>query len=161
MRVELGAGVALTISGVQMTSYFMTIPEAVQLVLQASTLGSHGDIYMLDMGDPVKITDLARKLITMSGLTPFKDVEVKFVGNRGGEKIHEQLWKQGASIEETQFPRVFKILAESVPVNFTGEVSTLQELAASHREKEVLEALRALPINFTSERRAQAASAAR
>ena len=158
---QIAAGEPLTITDEQMTRYFITIPEAVQLVLQASTLGSHGDIYMLDMGDPVKITDLARKLITMSGLTPFKDVEVKFVGNRGGEKIHEQLWKQGASIEETQFPRVFKILAENIPGNFAREVITLQELATSHREKEVLEALRALPINFTSERRAQAASAAR
>jgi len=156
---QIAAGEPLTITDEQMTRYFMTIPEAVQLVLQASTLGSHGDIYMLDMGNPVKITDLARKLITMSGLTPFKDVAVKFVGNRGGEKIHEQLWKQGASIEETQFPRVLKILAEAIPGNFAHEVSRLQALAASHKEKEVLEALRALPINFRAERRAQAAIA--
>ena len=148
---QIAAGEALTITDEQMTRYFMTIPEAVQLVLQASTLGSEGDIYMLDMGDPVKITDLAKKLITMSGLTPYKDVAVKFVGIRTGEKIHEQLWQHGSSVVQTPFSRVFKIQAEAVPNGFQGLVEDLRALAIAHQDKEVFDALCSMPINFSHE----------
>ncbi len=156
---QIAAGEPLTITDEQMTRYFMTIPEAVQLVLQASTLGSNGDIYVLDMGDPVKITDLARKLITMSGLTPNKDIPIQFVGIRTGEKIHEQLWKHGAAITKTQFSRVFKIQAEPIPNSFQKLVQDLHQLALVHNDGEVYKALRAMPINFSQKGKTRAASA--
>lgn len=83
--------------------------KAVQLVLQAATLGSNGEIYMLDIGDPVKITTLARRLIEMSGLRPGEDIEIRFVGVRPGKKLQEQLWTDSAIVTPTSFPRVLSI----------------------------------------------------
>ena len=100
---QIANGGPVTITDAEMTRYFMTIPEAVHLILQASTIGSNGDIYMLDMGDAVKITELATRLIEMSGLRPGHDVEIKFVGTRPGEKLHEQLWTDATQVTPTSF----------------------------------------------------------
>jgi len=81
---QIACGGPVTITDAEMTRYFMTIPEAVQLVLQAASIGSNGEIYMLDMGNPVKIMALARRLIELSGLRPDKDIEIRIVGSRPG-----------------------------------------------------------------------------
>src|SRR6202030_2675160 len=94
---QIAAGEPITITHEEMTRYFMTIPEAVKLVLQAATLASTGDIYMLDMGDPVKIVDLAKKLIQVAGLGPGEDIPIKVGGTRPGEKLPEQLWREDSS----------------------------------------------------------------
>jgi len=145
---QIAAGGPITITDEHMTRYFMTIPEASQLVLQAASLASDGDIYMLDMGDPVKITSLARKLIQLAGLRPDKDIEIRFVGTRPGEKISEQLWHTDAQVEPTEFLRVLAVKAELPPGDFSRAVSALEQAAQARKEAAVLQALRQMPIGF-------------
>src|SRR5215471_16166195 len=90
-----------------MRRYFMTIPEAAQLVIQAGTMGNGGEIFVLDMGEPVKIADLARDLITLSGLTPDEDIEIQFTGLRPGEKLFEELSVDAEHADTTRHPKIF------------------------------------------------------
>jgi FlaA1/EpsC-like NDP-sugar epimerase len=145
---QIAAGGPVTITHEEMTRYFMTIPEAVQLVIQAATLGSRGDVYMLDMGNPVKIMDLARRIIEMSGLRPDKDIEIRVVGARPGEKIHEQLWYDESRVRATDFPRVFSVRASNVPDDFENGLLTLEEAAHSCEDRLVRQHLQQLPIDF-------------
>jgi len=84
----------------------MTIPEASQLVLQAATMGLGGEIFVLDMGEPVKIVDLARELITLSGFRPGEDIEIIFTGPRPGEKLFEELSIKGENMQPTRHPKI-------------------------------------------------------
>jgi len=145
---QIAEGGPITITHQDMTRYFMTIREAVYLVLQAATLASTGDVYMLDMGDPVKITDLAARLIMLSGLQPGKDIEIKFVGVRPGEKIHEQLWFEESLVRQTNFPRILAVQARPVPARFEAAVQQLEEAALARDDELVFEQLAALPIDF-------------
>jgi FlaA1/EpsC-like NDP-sugar epimerase len=104
-------------------------------VLQATTLGSNGEIYMLDMGDPVKITSLARRLIEMSGLRPGYDIEIKFVGIRPGEKLHEQLWSDSATVNPTSFPSVLRIDPLPPPTDFEQELAALETIALTRNDE--------------------------
>jgi FlaA1/EpsC-like NDP-sugar epimerase len=90
-----------------MRRYFMTIPEASQLVMQAGAMGQGGEIFILDMGEPVRIVDLARDLITLSGLRPGEDVEIEFTGVRPGEKLFEELATDAEHADKTKHPKVF------------------------------------------------------
>src|SRR5690606_32496906 len=97
-RRQIAVGGPVTVTDERMTRYFMTIPEASQLVLQAGAMGSDGDIFVLDMGEPVRIVDLAREMITLSGLRVGEDIEIKFTGIRPGEKLYEELSVLGENI---------------------------------------------------------------
>jgi len=106
-KEQIAAGGPVTVTHPEMKRYFMTIPEASQLVLQAGAMGQGGEIFILDMGQPVKIADLARDLITLSGLTPGVDVEIQFSGVRPGEKLFEELAVDDEAAEKTVHPKIF------------------------------------------------------
>ena len=106
-RAQIEAGGPVAVTDPQMTRYFMTIPEAVQLVLQAGALATPGSVYFLDMGQPVRIAQLAEDMIRLSGLRPHVDVEIRYTGVRPGEKLFEELATGGEDTQPTAHPKVF------------------------------------------------------
>jgi FlaA1/EpsC-like NDP-sugar epimerase len=106
-RKQIRDGGPITVTHPDMTRYFMTIPEAVQLVTQAAALSQGGEIFILDMGQPVRIVDLAHDLIRLSGLEPDRDIEVRFSGIRPGEKLFEELSTASEGIQRTAHPKIF------------------------------------------------------
>jgi FlaA1/EpsC-like NDP-sugar epimerase len=106
-REQIARGGPVTVTDPEMKRYFMTIPEASQLVLQAGAIGAGGEIFVLDMGEPVKVVDLARDLITLSGLRPEEDIEIVFTGMRPGEKLFEELSTAEEHVDQTTHPKIF------------------------------------------------------
>jgi FlaA1/EpsC-like NDP-sugar epimerase len=106
-REQIEKGGPVTVTHPEMVRYFMTIPEAAQLVLQAGALGDGGEIFVLDMGAPVKILDLAKDMIRLSGLRPFEDIDIVFSGVRPGEKLYEELGTDGEAVTKTRHPKIF------------------------------------------------------
>jgi FlaA1/EpsC-like NDP-sugar epimerase len=106
-KEQIARGGPVTVTHPEMKRYFMTIPEACQLVLQAGAMGKGGEIFILDMGEPVKVVDLATDLIRLSGLVPNEDIEIKFTGMRPGEKLFEELSVDGESVDKTVHPKIY------------------------------------------------------
>ncbi len=106
-REQILKGEAITVTDKAMTRYFMTIPEASQLVLQAGALGDGGEIFILDMGEPVKILELAEDMIRLSGLEPYADIDIVFTGIKQGEKLFEELEITGENLLKTRHPKIF------------------------------------------------------
>lgn len=130
---QIDGGGPVTVSDPEMRRFFMTIPEAVQLVLQASVLGQGGEIFMLDMGEPVKIVDLARDIIELSGLEVGRDIEIVFTGTRPGEKLFEELFLPGETYEETHHEkiRIARSAGSAVPPGITQIVREMENLVTS------------------------------
>ncbi|HAD05073.1 MAG: hypothetical protein A2091_12660 [Desulfuromonadales bacterium GWD2_61_12] len=114
-RDQIEQGGPVTVTHPEVTRFFMTIPEAAQLVLQAGSMGRKGEIFLLDMGEPVKILELAEELIRLSGLRPYKDIDIVFSGLRPGEKLYEELLLAGEDIQETAHDKIF--VAKSRPID--------------------------------------------
>ena len=106
-REQIQNGKAITVTDPEMTRYFMTIPEAAQLVLQAGAIGTGSEIFILNMGEPVKILDLAEDMIRLSGLQPYEDIDIVFTGIRQGEKLVEELEITGENLLKTKHPKIF------------------------------------------------------
>lgn len=105
-KKQIAAGGPITVTHPKMTRYFMTIKEAVQLVIQAGAMSKQGEIFVLDMGEPVKILDMAEDLIKLSGLEPYRDIQIEFSGVRPGEKLHEELFTNKESFLTTKHERI-------------------------------------------------------
>ncbi|HRP09227.1 MAG TPA: polysaccharide biosynthesis protein, partial [Gemmatimonadales bacterium] len=123
---QLAEGGPLTLTHPDMRRYFMTIPEAVQLVLQASVLGQGGEIFALDMGRPVRISDLADDLIRLSGLEPGRDIEIVYTGLRPGEKMYEEVFFDGEGITPTSHPKILHTATTSTPGGLVSLVRLME-----------------------------------
>ncbi len=130
---QIAQGGPVTIPHPDMTRFFMTIPEAVHLVLQASSMGHGGEVFVLNMGEQVKVLDLAEDLIRLSGLEPGKDIEIVFTGIRPGEKMSEELWDSTAIYESTAHPDIL-LLTDRDLLTGTDLQDTVEELVHLSRE---------------------------
>ena len=144
-REQILAGGPVVVTHADATRYFMTIKEAVQLVLQAAALGQRSEIFMLDMGEPVRIVDLARNMIRLSGLEPDEDIQVTFSGLRPGEKLFEELHTSDEDIVATQHPKVHIVRCSTVS---RGEmerwIQATRRMLAMREEGEMISHLSAL-----------------
>jgi FlaA1/EpsC-like NDP-sugar epimerase len=140
---QIAHGGPITITHPDMKRYFMTIPEAVHLVLQASAMGQGGEVFLLNMGQQIRILDLAEDLIRLSGLEPGKDIEITFTGIRPGEKLSEDLWEEGTEYQHTSHPDIFRVEAEesNIPSNLGQTVEELQQLSLESEPNAILSLL--------------------
>lgn len=136
---QIKRGGPVTVTHPEMTRYFMTIPEAVQLVIQAGAVGKSDELYLLDMGRPIKILDLAKDTIRMHGLIPDMDIDIKFTGIRNGEKLHEQLISANEQVEQTSMDGLIKVRrTESRPPSDTiAVIKRLEYMAQAGTADEV------------------------
>jgi len=123
---QIAEGGPVKVTHPEMTRYFMTIPEASMLVLQSAMQGTGGEIFVLDMGKPVKIVDLARQMIELSGLKPDEDIRIEFVGIRPGEKLFEELTHTGEDFVPTTHPKICRFI--SPPPDLAGMREKLESL---------------------------------
>ena len=124
----------VTVTDPEITRYFMTIPEASKLILQAGALGEGGEIFILDMGTPIKIVDMARDLIRRSGFKPDVDIEIKFIGLRPGEKLHEELITESEGIVRTPYEKIFVLRGDTCDLNWLNQ--KIEELVRLANEQD-------------------------
>jgi FlaA1/EpsC-like NDP-sugar epimerase len=129
---QIAAGGPVTVTHPEMRRYFMTIPEAAQLVLQAFSIGTGGEVFVLDMGEPVKIVDLARNLILLSGLQPDRDIKIQFTGVRPGEKLFEELNLQHECLVPTSHSKIRSYVGHHT-------LNAMQIKAIMHRLQQIVE----------------------
>jgi FlaA1/EpsC-like NDP-sugar epimerase len=144
-QAQIDAGGPVTVTHPEMRRYFMTIPEAVQLVLLASTMGKGSEVFVLDMGEPVRIVDLARRMIRLAGRDPDHDIQIRFTGMRPGEKLHEELITEGENILPTEHEKIRIFQGPSVDRRLMEEwLHELEDLLASRDETGTISHLKEL-----------------
>lgn len=148
---QIRRGGPVTVTHQEIKRFFMTIPEAAQLVLQASVIGNGGEVFVLDMGEQIKVADLARNMIVLAGLVPGKDVEIVFTGLRPGEKLYEELFEECEQVEPTTHPKIRRAVGASVPVGELGAwLESLQGNLPKWSEEQLLHDLRRLVPSYES-----------
>ena len=151
-RSQIEAGGPITVTHPDITRYFMTIPEAVSLILQAATMGHGGEIFVLDMGEPVKIVDLAEQMIRLTGLEPGSDIEIQFTGLRPGEKLYEELFHESEALQQTSHPKILLSGSREVDWQQIQQVLlNLREFCGSRDVKRLYHELKVLVPEFASE----------
>jgi FlaA1/EpsC-like NDP-sugar epimerase len=153
-RKQIARGGPVTVTSPEMTRYFMTIPEAVSLVVQAGAIGGRGQIFVLDMGEPVRILDLACNMIRLSGKEPrlpadhetgLNDIAVTFVGARPGEKLHEKLWDESETVGATDHPKIMRLSRAPIDAEWLSQqLIELEQLADDGDTLEVVAKLGAI-----------------
>jgi FlaA1/EpsC-like NDP-sugar epimerase len=140
---QIANGGPVTITHPEMFRFFMTIPEAVYLVLQAASMENGGETFVLNMGEPVRILDLAEDLIRLSGLEPHRDIEISYTGIRPGEKLTEELWDEGTPLAQTLHPDIFRLDADASPssLNLTQAIDSLSRLSRSNDTEAIVKLL--------------------
>jgi FlaA1/EpsC-like NDP-sugar epimerase len=157
-RRQIERGGPVTVTHPEMTRFFMTIPEAVSLVVQAGALGGGGQLFVLDMGEPVQILDVARKMIRLSGKEPDRDVAIRFVGARPGEKLHEELWSADETVAPAGHPKILRVTRPRADAEWLDE--QLAELERLVEAGETLEVVSHLSRVVKEPRRVAAPTAA-
>jgi FlaA1/EpsC-like NDP-sugar epimerase len=150
-RTQIQKGGPITVTHPEITRYFMTIPEAVQLVLEAGTMGTGGEIFIFDMGQPVKITDLALKMIKLAGLQPEKDIKIVYTGLRPGEKLYEELLNAGEHTMPTHHPKIKIAQVITYPYEtVTAHIEELLELNKNQDDEAIVNKMKEIVPEFIS-----------
>ena len=135
----------MTITHPEIRRFFMLIPEAVQLVLHAAAQAHSGEIYVLEMGEQVKVLDMARDLIRLSGFVPEEEIAIEFVGLRPGEKLYEELVGKDEHVESSAIDKILRVTSRTTPADdFPSSISALERAAAEGRQGTVISALQTL-----------------
>jgi FlaA1/EpsC-like NDP-sugar epimerase len=149
-KQQILAGGPVTVTHPEMQRFFMTIPEASQLVLQASAMGRGGEVFVLDMGDPVRIVDLARNLIILSGLRPNEDIRIEFTGTRPGEKLYEELCHLEEGTVATPHEKVRVFAADTIrQPDMKACLGALREGCEARDAASVVQALKTAIPDYT------------
>jgi len=150
---QIAKGGPVTITNEDMTRFFMTIPEAVKLILQAAKMSSGNDIFVLDMGEPIKLINIAKRLIKLCGLEPYKDIAIKTIGMRPGEKIHEELWNCDEVPLKTDHPKISSAIGNHYNHwdLMSRKISALVDMAHSGNTEGILDKLKEIIPEYKSE----------
>jgi len=146
-KKQILQGGPVTITHPEVKRYFMTIPEAVSLIIQATFLGKGGEVFALDMGEQIKITDLAKELITLSGLIPQEDIEIKFIGLRPGEKLFEELLTEKENLKVTKYEKI--MIASPDKIKIEELKQSLAALEKTSQKEDIIKIFKEILPNYS------------